>query len=657
MLSLHHHNDSITWLRDQIQSITDERVIATVSEWAESKRYLPPSASRLPGLFSFEVTPYLKEIADCLSVNSPINEVALRKGHQLGGTVGVLENAIGYAIDHVKNAPVMLATADAEMAKIRMENYIIPMLQHSDMAHLITASDEGKSRRSGQTTKKLEWRGGGFLLPFGAVNANKMRSFSIQILLRDEIDGWPLIVGKQGDPIELTGGRTSAYEEVRKIFDLSTPLLKGTSKIDQRFKRGDQRYYFCRCLKCGYAQPLKFRGQNKKTRKKFGLVWELAQGQVVPDSVRYLCENCGHAHINDDKTRLLAYDNAEWRPTATPVLPTVRSYQLSALYSPPQFHSWQSIALAWTEAWDDEANRVKDVGKLQTFYNNELGKSFEQVGQKLKFTTVSSHRRKEYRQGEIPNEFAQEYTGSKIAMITMAVDVHKDNLAVKVMGWAPAKERGRAFVIEYFRLEGNCENLDDPETWGRLRTMIDHKEYIADDGERYRINVTLIDAGYNTDLVVSFCQEWEAGVFPILGRDKPSKTQTFTEFGLWTTRLGTRGFRVTVDYYKDRWATVLRKSWDGMSEQPNDFYNAPLDIDDKALKELTVESRKKITDAATGRELGFRWVRPQGVDNEMWDGLMYNSAALDILAWEYCIEVLQGETVDWSEFWELYRRD
>ena len=654
MLNLHHHNDSVTWLREKLNGITDSRVITSVSEWAEEKRYLPPSVSPLPGTYSFDVSPYLREIADCLSINSSVREVAVRKGHQVGATVGVLENAIGYVIDHVKSAPCMLVTADAELAKIRIDQYIMPMLQHSGMSDLIMSSDEKNARKTGKTNKKIEWQGGGFLVPFGAINANKLRSISIQYLLRDEIDGWPLIVGKQGDPITLSGDRTSAYERTRKIVDLSTPLEKGTSKIDQRFMRGDQRYYYCRCLKCGFPQPLKFRGKNKKTGKPYGLVWEMENGQLVSGSVRYRCENCGHDHINDDKTRLMAYDNAEWRPTATPMLPTIRSYQLSALYAPPQFHSWESVALAWGEAWDDSANRVRDVGKLQTFYNNELGQSFEQVGQKLRFSTVSAHRRKEYRLGEVPNDFAVEHTGQPILLITMAVDVHKDNLAVKVMGWSPGRERGRAFVIDYWRFKGDCEDIDNPETWGRLRNLIDHKEYTADDGRQYRIAITMIDAGYNTDLVVSFCQEWETGVFPVLGRDRPSKSQTFSEFGLWTTRLGTRGFRITVDYYKDRWSTTLRKQWDGMSEQPEDFYNAPLDVEDKQLTELTVEHRKKVTDAATGRELGHKWVRPQGVNNEMWDLLMYNSAALDVLAWDYCINVLELEVVDWSEFWALY---
>ena len=655
MLSLQHHNDSVAWLREQISELPDSRVVIAPSAWAEEYRYLPPSVTSVPGTYSYDLTPYLKEPADCMSVNSAVREVAVRKGHQIGATVGILENTIGYVIEHVGSAPCMLVTADAELAQIRLDQYILPMLQHSELDHLIMSSDEKNPRKTGKTNKKLEWKRGGFLLPFGANNANKLRSVSIQYMLRDEIDGWPLIVGKQGDPIELSGGRTSAYENTRKILDMSTPLNKGTSKIDERFYRGDQRYYYCRCLKCGYAQVLRFRGKNKKTNKAFGLVWDMQDGALVHGSVRYRCENCGHDHINEDKTRLMAFDNAEWRPTAKPVLPNIRSYHIPALMAPAQFHSWESVVLAWLAGWDEENGRVKDVGKLQTFYNNELGESFEQIGQKVSFSAVSGHRRKEYRMGEVPNEFAVEYCGEKIAFLTMAIDVHKDNLAVKVMGWAPAKERGRGFVIDYWRFEGDCDNLDNPETWGKVENLIDNKRYHSDDGIEYKIELTMIDAGYNTDLVVSFCQTWETGVFPILGRDRPAKSNTFDEFAVWKTRLQTRGLRITVDIYKDRWGLALRKSWDRMSEQPQDFYNAPLDMTDKQIKELTVEYRAKQTDAATGRELGHKWVRPKGADNEAWDLLVYNSCALDVLAWDFCINTMEHEFVDWSQFWQAYR--
>lgn len=639
------------WLAQQFESLTTELEVLSPSQWAETKRYLPPSVTSLPGYYSFDVAPYLREILDCMSVDSPIREVTWMKGVQICATTGALENAIGYYIDHVKVAPMMMVTADAELAKLRMESYVTPMLQFSGLDHLIKSSDEKNARKTGKTDKKIEWIGGGFLVPFGAQNANKLRSISIQVLLRDEIDGWPDVVGKDGDPIQLTEGRTAAFESTRKILDISTPLIRGQSKIDDRFRRGDQRYYYVCCLRCGHPQTLRWRRQDPDTGEITGIVWETEKGNLVPDSVRYLCEKCSHPHINDDKTRLLSPENgAQWRPTAAPVAAHIRSYHLNALYSPVGMQSWSECVQRWLDAWDEENNRAKDLRKLQVFYNNVLGLPFELRGEKLRFEAVSAHRRSVYRYGEIPNRWASEYCSSPVLLLTCAVDVHKDNLAVAVIGWCRGR---RAVLIDYHRFEGDTEQLDDSATWGRLRKLIEDSEYTADDGKRYRIQLTLIDSSYRTDTVYRFTAEYMAGVFPVKGRDAPPKSAQIKEFSSFSTPMGTTAYGLTVDLYKDRWSASLRRSWDGVSVQPDGHFNAPVDATDQQLKELTVETKREKIEKATGKRVGFEWYRPSGAANELWDLLIYNNAALDLIAWDVCRNQLALEFVNWTAFYDL----
>ena len=138
------------WLREEILKLSDEANEITVSEWAERTRYLPPQITSMPGFYDYNVAPFLREIADCMSLVSPIREIDLMKAAQIGATVGILENTIGYTIDHVKTAPVMLLTADAELAKLRLESYITPMLQHSSLMHLIRSADETNTRKTGK---------------------------------------------------------------------------------------------------------------------------------------------------------------------------------------------------------------------------------------------------------------------------------------------------------------------------------------------------------------------------------------------------------------------------------------------------------------------------------------------------------------------------
>lgn len=646
MTDPHATSDQYEWLAQQLESLPFEIEVLSPSKWAEEKRYLPPSVTPQPGYYRFDVTPYLREIVDCLGVESPVRFVALMKGVQLGATSGVLENALGYLIEHVKNAPVMLMTAEAELASHRLEAHIIPMLQASGLEQCIKPTDEGNARKTGKTKTRLSWFGGGSLFLVGAKNANKLRSLPIQALLRDEVDAFADAVGKDGDPMQLSEARTNSYEANRKIVDTSTPLVKGHSKIEKRFALGDQRRYFVKCLSCRHPQVLRWRRQNPDTQELTGIVWTEAEGRVVPGSVRYVCEQCGHEHRESDKPRLIAHENAEWVPTAAPSQPGFRSYHISALYS--LLFPWEACVHQWKRAWNDETNKPRDLEALQVFYNNILGEPYEVRGEQLRFERVSAHRRAAYHLGEIPNRFAVDYCLGPILLLVCTVDVHKDNLAVSVIGWA--KER-RAFLVEYTRFEGDTEQLDDPTTWGKLRDLIENQVFAADDGKRYRIAMTLIDSGYRADHVYQFCSEYERGVFPVKGRDEP-KGAAIRQFAAFQTPMGTPAIGITVDYYKDRWSAALKQSWNGQDAQPQGHFNAPIDTTDAQLKELTVEVKREKIDKATGKRVGFEWYRPSGANNELWDLIVYASAALDVLAWDYCCGQLEEETVNWGQFYQ-----
>jgi phage terminase large subunit GpA-like protein len=646
------------WWAEQCDALTTELTEMTPSEWAEEKRYLPKQVTPLPGPFRFDVCPFMREIVDCLSVDSPIRDVALMKGAQTTGTVAVLENGVGYYIEHVKTAPIMLMTADAELAKYRLETNVIPMLQLSGLAHLIRSSDESNNRKTGKTDKKVEWEGGGYLVPFGAKNADKMRSFSIQILLRDEVDGWPITVGKDGDPMKLSETRTNGYADSRKILDISTPTIKGQSNIEKRFLLGDQRHYYVRCLnpKCSHPQVLKFQHTNNDTGEPCGIVWGYDElGRLDEDSVRYLCEKCGHAHRNEDKIRLLSPDHgAEWKPHAPGSSATFRSYHVSALYSPVGMFSWVDVVKNWLAVWDVQNNRPRDMEQFQVFYNNVLGEPFVVTGEKLRFEQVSPHRRHEYRYGEVPNKFAIKHCGGPIQVITCAVDVHKHHLNVAPMGWC--RDR-RPFLIDYWNWKGDCENLNDPDTWGKLDELLQNKTYEADDGQRYRLQLTLIDSGYRSDLVYDFCNTFVNGVYPSKGQPFAPRSARTKEFSEFTTPLGQQAFGITVDHYKDRWGAGLKRTWDGVSLQSDVQFNAPIDITDKQLKELTNEYKREKIDARTGQRLGFEWYRPPGSPNELWDLLVLNNAAYELLAWDVCVRQLEMEGVNWPEFHAICERD
>lgn len=638
------------WLSDQADQLTEEIHRVTPAVFNEEFRYLPESVTSMPGYIRYDVNPFMREIIDCFDVDSGVREVNLKKGVQITYTT-LLESGLLYYMAHVKTLPCMYMTADKELATARIENNIIPMINQSGFGDIIQSSDEGNSRKTGKTSHHIQWKGGGYLVPFGAKNADKMRSYSIAVLLKDEIDAWPDTVGKDGDPDSLSDDRCSGYWERRKIFRGSTPLIKGSSKIEKAYLRGDQRKYMVLCKACGFPQALRWSyGENEKG----GFYWETEGGILLPESVQYRCQECGEAHYEYDKERLFSEAHgAHWKPTARPVEKGIRSYHLPALYSPIGMQPWYKSVGAYLAGFDHEERKVKDIAKYQVFYNNVLAEPFEIMGSKIRFTSVSLHRRASYRLGEIPNTYAIKNSGGPILLLTCQVDVHKSFLAVAVMGWV---RDSKPYVIEYIRLEDEDCSESTSKVWGELRQIIEEREYTADDGKRYRVVMTFIDAGYANDTVVSFCADYAAGVAPVLGRDRPSKSNTVKEFAEFTTQGGTVGYTITVDHYKDRLAPVLRREWteDAGIQSPHHF-NAPIDLPDKALKELTVETRRERTDPNGGTS--YFWHRPGNARNELWDLLVYGHAAIEVIAWSICIKYFKLKTVDWDQFWDYLEKD
>lgn len=563
------------------------------------------------------------------------------------------ENFVGYCIAHQPAVPILWYTSDQKKASERLNGSLVPMVQQSDLSDRIKSTDEENGRKTGKTASKLEWRGGGSLKAFGAQSDANFREAFAQVVIRDEIDLWPLS-GRDGDPLAASYARTFGFEDVRKVLDLSTPTIKGLSKIWEQYLRGDQRKYFVRCLKCKHPQELRWRRENKETGEVTGITWDLTPEtkQLIKGSSRYLCSACGHAHREADKFRFFALDNAEWVPTATPVSPDVWSYHLPSLYS--LMRSWDSCVQLWLEAWDVTAGKPRDMGKLQQFYNDVLAEPFELTGDKLNFETVSSHRKQEYKLGELPNRYAIQSAGSPIQFVTCTVDVQKSFLSVATWGWAKGR---RGFLLDYLKFEGSTEHIDTPETWGELAKLIETKVYVSDDGKAYPIALTLVDSGYLPTVVYAFVGQWGSGVIAIRGEANPKKADANRLFSQMHTPLGDRAFEIAVNAYKERLHLSLQRTWEpSWGPQHEDHLSFPSNLSDEQLKELTVEKRVEEIDPRTRQRKGWRWHRPSGSRNELWDLAVYASCSVDMLAWGYCRHQLGLDQVLWGEFWSYTDR-
>jgi len=285
----------------------------TVSQWADAHRMLGSRASAEPGRYRTARTPYMREIMDALSPSSAVQRIVFMKAAQVGATEAG-NNWIGFAI-HQAPGPMLAVQPTVELAKRNSRQRIDPLIEES--AALRDRVKPARSRDAGNTMLSKEFAGG-ILIMTGANSAVGLRSTPARYIFLDEVDAYPASADEEGDPVTLAEARSLTFAHRRKVFLVSTPTIRGLSRIEREYEASDQRRYFVPCPHCGQFQWLKFER----------LRWDKGR----PEAADYHCEGCERAIAEHHKTAML--EAGEWRATATAADPGTVGYHLSALYSP-----------------------------------------------------------------------------------------------------------------------------------------------------------------------------------------------------------------------------------------------------------------------------------------------------------------------------------
>ncbi len=332
----------------------DADPLLSVSEWADAKRILPAKGAAEPGPYRTSRTPYLREVMDCLSATSAVQEIVLMAGAQVGKSEAG-NNWVGYTIDHAPG-PMLLVQPTVDNAKRYSKQRITPMILECEA--LAAKVMDNKSRDSGSTMLEKEFPGG-ILLMGGANSAAGLRSTPIRYLFADEISNWPADVDGEGDPLELATARTTTFAR-RKIYKCSTPGIKHVCRIEAEYLKTDQRKYHVPCPHCGHRHVLQWANF---------VIPRDAAGKYQPAKARMVCPDCGGILEEHHKTDMLT--GGEWIPTAPENTdPTRRGYHISALYAPIGLGlRWVEVAQKWIDAQGDR-------GRLKVFVNTYLGETW-----------------------------------------------------------------------------------------------------------------------------------------------------------------------------------------------------------------------------------------------------------------------------------------
>lgn len=399
----------------------------TVTEWADAHRRLPSKGASEPGQWRTARVPFLAEIMDCLSDSHPSKRVIFVKSAQVGGTECGL-NWVGWHIG-TRMAPMLCVQPTLDMAERWSKQRLAPMIE--DTPHLRSKIAPARQRDSGNTTLLKEYPGG-VVIVAGANSASGLRSMPAARIFLDEVDAYPIELEGEGDPIKLAEARASTFSR-RKIFLVSTPTIESLSRIWKEWRASDQRRYHVACPHCGHEQTLE---------------WEnLGWPEGRPLEAVYHCAGCGVGIEERYKTEMLAAGRwiAEHPDRAVP------GFHVNALYTPV------GLGLSWGELAEESEIAKRDKSAWKTFENTKLGRVSKDPAEKLDEDELKA-RATRYDLRTLP---------PGCVLLTCAVDVQKDRLALLVLGWGA---NNRWWVVDYLERPG--DPAVDRELWEWLDQYI-----------------------------------------------------------------------------------------------------------------------------------------------------------------------------------------
>jgi len=445
----------------------------TLSEWADRYRMLSAENSAEPGRWHTDKAPYQREIMDAIG-NPHIRKVVIMSAAQIGKTA-MLMNMLGYYM-HYYPAPVLVMQPTLDMAQTFSKDFLAPMLRDTPVLRDLV---DTKSRYSGNTILKKNFPGGHVTI-IGANSPASLASRPIKVLLADEVDRYPASAGTEGDPLLLGQKRQTTFWDKKTVI-VSTPGLKGSSRIATEYEESTREEWNVPCPKCGYYQPLAWRG----------IVFDKND---LSKGITFQCEKCG------EQSGEYEWKKAAQRGRFVAANPTAetRGFHLNTLAS--TFCGWYEVVEKFLVA--NELLKLGDPEKMKTWVNTELGEPWEEPGSTLEENELLS--RREIYDAEVPGD---------VLVLTAGVDVQDDRFEVEVVGWGAGKE---SWGIRYQKIFGD---MLKEQVWADLDAFL-QTPFRKADGTVLNILATCIDSGghYSTQVYRFTVERYERRVWAIKGK-------------------------------------------------------------------------------------------------------------------------------------------
>ena len=648
----------------------------TPSEWYE-KKMIMPRGSAFPGPFSYDLTPFWREPADCAAKDHPAKDITIMAGAQGGKTAAVINPIVGYTIAQ-NPGNIMFLTGHSDLSQAAFLKLDV-MIANCGIRDLIKPNvQRKKNARSGDTDKIKEFPGG-TMWGGSVTNHNLLRQYDVCILIVDDFDAAPMSSKHAGSTLELARQRTAAYAHKAKRLYVSSPQLKGLSNIENVFNLGDKRYYNVPCPLCATPIILNWTvpvGHNEVA----GITWKIDQhGHLDRKSVEYICQSCGGAFKETHKYEMnLA---GFWKKTCEPVEENHQSYQISSLYAPPGMNDWATYVQQYINA--NPVGGKPNQRKMQTFHNVVLGEAFEKTGKANEANAVQKNVRT-YKIGVVPEQLSSKDGSGEIIMLTCACDLNgkEDDARLdwEIVAWA---ESGSSYSVKHGsigtfvpketekqketprqkwtyqhqkRKPGEAPLPSDLKSvWPELNLILAQVFPVEDGSKKMKVVFTGIDCGHFTNHAYTFIDESNFNVIGVKGDKEGQLRKEGYDMPLFKpAKERTRLFLLDVNNIKDSVSNNIDLKWTSGNVQPPGFLNFP--EPEGGLYGFNhyfnhYEAEHRVSEEKDGAVVGSRWVKKHSNDqNHFWDVYIYNYCLKEIWA-DLCLRAAKPPSKgNWYDF-------
>ncbi|SEM62629.1 Phage terminase, large subunit GpA [Sphingomonas gellani] len=614
----------------------------TVSEWAAINRKFPEDAP-IPGDWNHETAPELVEIMDALSPHDPCEEVSLIKCAQSGGSASA-ENWLGFISD-LAPGPVLFIQATFKAATAWAAEKFWPMVGASpklnpDRRGTIRA--QGLANGDGSTTQKVLFsRSSGYILLTGANSAADLRQRTVRYAIEDDLDQFPSDLDGQGSPEGMVDERLKVWRSrgLSKRLKISTPTIKGSSKIEAAYQKSDRRRYHFKCPECG---------------SRFVPDWSDIQWADDDHENAYLVPPCCGVpveHWRKGEMKLAdgwLSDQIDGQPVSRVLdeetfqafrakMPASRKRGFALLGEISTFQSWGEMAVGFRDAQGD-------VAKLKTWTNLKRGIVFEVASNTPDYEQLMTLREQDWGVGRMP-------IGPLV--VTLGCDVQGDGIYVEKVGWGPRKESWQLDA----RFIPGATDVPGEGAWKALDEY-SQRGTAFPGGKVLPIDWECVDAGYHTPAAHAYCARrprrlavyGRAGwALPLLGRGEAiAYEQQGRRAGRARAGQDDKAYIVGVNNAKLSWYGFLRETMKAVAAA---IESATPEVVPVGRVHLSRDTPNDWFEQATAETIevrmihGFpdrRWIMMPGRQNHYLDCRVYNEAAAEKLMLDTLTEM------DWA---------